>query len=73
MHIPFPVHSHLRCKSTTFIHHRQGNRRKGRPKRRFLSSDRYGTTPHIAAVYTFPNTGAVCFSVWNRAFLLLEL
>ena len=31
MHIPFSVHSHLRCKSTIFIHHRQGNRRKGRP------------------------------------------
>ena len=59
MHIPFPVHSHLRCKSTTFIHHRQRNRRKGRPATPLSEASSASASRPI---YLEPHVS----STWNR-------
>ena len=59
MHIPFPVHSHLRCKSTIFIRHRQRNRRKGRPATPLSEASSVSASRPI---YVEPNVS----SMWNR-------
>ena len=82
MHIPFPVHSHLRCKSTIFIHHRQRNRRKGRPATPLSEASSASASrpiymePHVSSMWNRLShvRGTVCFiyvelcvsSTWNR-------
>ena len=59
MHIPFPVHSHLRCKSTIFIRHRQRNHRKGRPATPLSEASSASASRPI---YMEPHVS----SMWNR-------
>ena len=59
MHFPFSVHSHLRCKSTIFIRHRQGNRRKGRPATPLSEASSASASRPI---YLEPHVS----SMWNR-------
>ena len=86
MHIPFPVHSHLRCKSTIFIHHRQGNRRKGRPATPLSEASSASASrpiymePHVSSMcnHVFHIRGTICFiyveqsvpRMWNCVFHL---
>ena len=82
MHIPFRVHSHLRCKSTTFIHHGQRNRRKGRPATPLSEASSASASrpiymePHVSSMcnHVFHIRGTICFiyveqsvpRTWNR-------
>ena len=86
MHIPFPVHSHLRCKSTIFIHHRQGNRRKGRSATPLSEASSASASrpiymePHVSSMcnHVFHIRGTICFiyveqsvpRTWNCVFHL---
>ena len=86
MHIPFPVHSHLRCKSTIFIHHRQRNRRKGRPATPLSEASSASASrpiymePHVSSMcnHVFHIRGTICFiyveqsvpRTWNCVFHL---
>lgn len=82
MHIPFLVHSHLRCKSTIFIRHRQRNRRKGRPATPLSEASSASASrpiymePHVSSMWNRLShvRETVCFiyvelcvsSTWNR-------
>ena len=86
MHIPFPVHSHLRCKSTIFIRHRQRNRRKGRPATPLSEASSASASrpiymePHVSSMcnHVFHIRGTICFiyveqsvpRTWNCVFHL---
>ena len=84
MHIPFPVHSHLRCKSTIFICHRQRNHRKGRPATPLSEASSASASrpiymePHVSSMWNRLShvRGTVCFiyvepcvpRTWNCVF-----